>query len=74
MENLNLEEENIIKDISHFFRLKEELNYTTIKDIRILFRLGKETKAIKDRILGDIKNIFEHEEENHNNSIRISSF
>ena len=74
MENLNLEEENIIKDISHFFRLKEEQNYTTIKDIRNLFRLGKETKAIKDRILGDIKNIFEHEEENHNNSIRISSF
>ena len=74
MENLNLEEENIIKDISHFFRLKEELNYTTIKDIRNLFRLGKETNAIKDRILGDIKNIFEHEEENHNNSIRISSF
>ena len=74
MENLNLEEENIIKDISHFFRIKEELNYTTIKDIRNLFRLGKETRAIKDRILGDIKNIFEHEEENHNNSIRISSF
>ena len=74
MENLNLEEENIIKDIRHFFRLKEELNYTAIKDIRNLFRLGKETKAIIDRILGDIKNLFEHEEENHYNSIRISSF
>ena len=36
MESLRLEEENIIKDIRH------------------LFRLGKETKAVKDRIIGDI--------------------
>ena len=32
-----------------------------IKDIRNLFRLEKETKAIKDRILRDIKNLLEHE-------------
>ena len=32
-----------------------------IKDIRNIFRLEKETKAIKDRILVDIKNLFEHE-------------
>ena len=36
-----------------------------IKDIRNLFRLEKETKAIKDRTLRDIKNVFEHEEENY---------
>ena len=30
------------------FRLKEELNYTPIKDVRNLFRLEKEPKAIKD--------------------------
>ena len=34
-----------------------------IKDIRNLARLQKETKAIKDRILRDIKNFFKHEEE-----------
>ena len=34
-----------------------------IKDKRKLFRLKKETKAIKDRILRYIKNLFEHEEE-----------
>ena len=30
-----------------------------IKDIRNPFRLEKETKAIKDKILRDIKNLFE---------------
>ena len=34
-----------------------------MKDIRNLFRLERETKAIKDRILRDIKNPFEHEAE-----------
>ena len=49
MESLSLEEEKIIKGMRIFFRLKEELNYTVIKDIRNLFRLEKETKAIKDK-------------------------
>ena len=53
----------LFKDIRNLFRLKIELNYTAIKDIRNLYRQDKETKAIKDRILGDIKNLFEHEEE-----------
>ena len=35
-----------------------------IKDIRNIFRLEKETTAIKDGILRDIKNLFGHEEEN----------
>ena len=52
--SLNLEEENIIKDIGNLFRLKKELKYTIIKDIKTLFRLEKETKAIKDRILKGI--------------------
>ena len=51
MESLSLEEENIIKYIRNLFILK--------KDIRKL-RQEKETKAIKDRILRDIKNHFEH--------------
>ena len=63
MESLSLEERNIIKDIRNLFRQKKELDYTAVKDIRNLFRLKKETKAIKDRILRDIKNLLEHEEE-----------
>ena len=37
MESLSLKEENTIKDIRHFFRLKKELNYTVIRDIRNVF-------------------------------------
>ena len=62
MESFSLEEENIIKDIRNLFRQNKELNYTAIKDIRNLFRLEEATKTIKDRILRDIKNLFEHEE------------
>ena len=46
----------------NLFRLKKELNYSAIKDIRNLFRLEKETKAINDRMLRDIKNIFEYKQ------------
>ena len=60
-ESLIFEEGNLIKDIRNIFELKKELNYTAIKDIRSLFRLKKETKAIKERVLRDIK--IEHEEE-----------
>ena len=48
MESVSLEEKNIIKDIRNLFRLKRELNYTTMKHIRNLFRLEKEAEAIKD--------------------------
>ena len=61
MENPSPEEEDIIKDIRNLFRLEKELNYTPIKDTRNIFRLQKEIKAIKDRILRDIKNVSEHE-------------
>ena len=57
MENLILEEENIIKDIRKTKKKKKELNYTAIIDTRSIFRLEKETKAIKDRILRNIKNV-----------------
>ena len=49
----------------YLFRLKKVLYYAEIKDIRNLFKLKKETKAMKDRILRDIQNLFEHEEENY---------
>ena len=32
-----------------------------IKDVKNIFRLEKESRAIKGRILRNIKNIFEHE-------------
>ena len=57
MECLNLEEENIIKDIRNLFILR--------KDTRKL-RQEKETKVIKDRILRDIRNTFEHEKAKEN--------
>ena len=56
MENPRSEEEKIIKYIRNHFRLKKQLNYTAIKDLRNLFRREKNTKAIEDRILIDIKN------------------
>ena len=47
-----------------------------MKDIRHLFRQEKKTKTIKDRILRDIKNLFEHEkeEENYYKPVRVSNF
>ena len=41
-----------------------------------MFRLEKETKAIKDRILRDIKNLFQHEKEetNYYNPVRVNNF
>ena len=48
---------------------------TIIKNIRILFRLEKETKAIKDRILRDIKNLSEQgENEYYHKPVRVSNF
>ena len=41
MKSSILEEENIIKDIRIFFRLKKEIDDTALKDIRNLFRLKK---------------------------------
>ena len=57
MESLRLGEEKIIKEVRNLVRLEKELNQTAIKDIRNLSRQEIETKAIRDRILRDIKNI-----------------
>ena len=57
MKNLSLEEGKTIKDIRSLSRLKKELDYTAIKDIRNLFRQERKTKAIKNQKL------FEHEKE-----------
>ena len=75
MENPRPEEEDIINDIRDLFRLRKGLNYTATKVIENLFRLKKETKAIKDRMLNDIKNLCEHEEqENDYKPVRVGNF
>ena len=45
----------------------------TIKNIRNLFKLEKETKPIKDKIINDIRSLFEQEVDYYK-PIRMSSF
>ena len=40
-------EENIIREVKNFFRLKKEINDNAIKDIRNISGLEKENRAIK---------------------------
>ena len=54
-------------------RLKEEKDDTTIKDIKHLFKLKKENKAIKNRIIKDIVNLFECKEDYYK-PIRVGDF
>ena len=44
------------------------------KNIRNLFRIEKENKAINDIIIRDIKTLFEQQEEDYYNSTRIGNF
>ena len=44
-----------------------ETNNAAMKGIRHLFRLKKENKGIKDRIIREIRNLFEQEEEDYYN-------
>ena len=75
MENPRAEEENIIQNTRNLFRLKMEINYSVIRYITNLHWLEKETKAMKDRILRDIKNLFEHREEgNYYKALKVSNF
>ena len=54
------------------FSLEEE---NIIEGIRNFFRQEKKTKVIKDRILRDTKNLFEHEEEkNYYKPVRVNNF
>ena len=62
-------EHNIIEDIRILLRLEREIkkkkrviDYNAIKHITNLFRLKKENNAIKERLITDFKNLFEHEE------------
>ena len=59
-------ENNIIKDLT---------DLTVIGDIRNTFRLKKENKEIKKRVIWDIKNVFEDEEEENNYTpVRAGNF
>ena len=52
---------NISKGVRNLFRLKKPVNDNTVKDIRNPFRLKNENEASKDRIIRDIRNLFEQE-------------
>ena len=45
-----------------------------MKDVRNLFRLKKENESIKDRIVWDIKNLFEYREQDYYKPIRVNEF
>ena len=42
--------------------MEKEIDNIAIKDIRNVFRLKKEHETIKDRVIRDIRNLFEHGE------------
>ena len=53
--------------------MNKEINENIIKNIKHLYRLGKEKKTIKDRIIRDIRNLFEYEEEYYYKSVRVGN-
>ena len=73
-ENPTSKQEKMIEDIRTLSKLKKEQNYTAIKDIKKLFKLEEETKAIKDRILRGIKYHLGHETEEVNYYKPVSKF
>ena len=75
MEIPSLEEENIVKDERNPFtlkKLKEETTDTTIETIKMHVRLEK-NEAIKDRILRDIRYLFDNEEEYYYKPVKVSN-
>ena len=68
----------LILEKNKYFRDAKKLNketcYAAIKGIRNLFRLKKENKAIKYRILRNIGNLFEHEEGKCYEPVRENNF
>ena len=45
-----------------------------IKNIKNLFKLKKESKTIKDRTVTDIKTLFEQQEKDYYQPVRVGSF
>ena len=52
--------------------MRKGLNDTANKDIRNVFRLKKENKAIKNWVIRFIRNLFEHEE-NYYEPVKIAN-
>ena len=50
------------------------MNDTTIKGVRILFRLKNKNKAIKYRILRDISNLFQHDKVGYHKPLKVNNF
>ena len=46
----------------NLLRLKKEIGYARVKDIRNFFRLKNENETTKNKIIIDIRNLSEHEE------------
>ena len=69
IESSRVEKDNTTKYVGNLFRLeklKKERIGAKIKDIKILFRVEKENNTNNDRIIIDVRNLFEHEEEKIN--------
>ena len=64
-------EGNIIKDVTNLFKLKKEIDDTAIKNIRNLFRVKKEIEGVEDRVIRYIRNLFEYEEKDYYQSVRV---
>ena len=74
-------EYNIIKNVRNLFQAYEKSFQTknktdnfTVNDIRNLFRVKKENKEIKKKLIRVIKNIFEQEKENYYKQVRVGNF
>ena len=52
--------------------MKKEVDDSTIKNIRNLFRLKKENESIRYTIIRDVRNLFEYEEEDYYKPVRVS--
>ena len=67
-------EDNITRDVKNLFRLKKEIDDTAIKDVRNLFTLKKENKAIKNKIIRDIRNLSGYEEKDYYKPVIVGNF
>ena len=68
-------EYSIIKyEINNCKLSRKKIDGTLIKDISNLFWLKKEKEAIRNKIIRDIRNIFEHEEENFGKPEKVDTF
>ena len=56
----------MIKDVRNLFRFKKKkIDGKAIKDIRNHCKLKKKNEEIKDRVIRDIRSLFEHEKEDY---------